>query len=128
MRFLKIYFVDLKPDSRGSNVVHDVRRALKESAILKGLVTILPPAGGADIVVGSEGEIVEGKGSLSRSLTLPLDKGELLLDSRQQIFLINRTGTASRCEFLVHVFGEGAEAKAAPRGGAPRPAQVPLRK
>lgn len=119
---LKNYFVDLKPGSR-VNVVHEVRRALRESAILKGIVTILPPAGGTEIVVGSEAELA----TPSRSLTLPFDKGELLLDQRQQIFLVDRTGAASRCEFWINVFGEGAEAKGAPRG-APRPAQVPLRK
>ncbi|MBI1908936.1 MAG: YjbQ family protein [Deltaproteobacteria bacterium] len=119
MIFLKSYFVATTTGVDKINIIHDVKRAMRESTILKGLVTITPPAGKALLTVTTEEELKAAGLVQARSLTLPVEKGDLLLAPREQIFLIDSDPSGRRREFWVQVIGDGAGAakKAAPIRG-----------
>lgn len=117
MIFLKNYFVTSTKGTDVIPIIHDVRFAIRDSQMKEGLVTVTLPDQGASLVVASEAD-QEKKPNPQRSLSLPFKKGELVLDPKQMIFLIDESPAAKRREFFVQVMGEKEAAPS--RGAAPR--------
>lgn len=117
MIFLKNYFVSTTGQTDITPIIHDVRFAIRDSQMKEGLVTITLPEEGASLVIAQE----VNKDNLPnphRSLSIPFKNGELVLEPKQMIFLIDETPAARRREFFVQVMGEKGEApppRAAPR-------------
>lgn len=120
MIFLKNYFVDTTEKTDCIPIIHDVRFAIRDSQMKEGLVTITLPAGEAGLVLAPE-TIQEPPADGCRSLSLPFQNGELLLNPKEMIYLIDRAAKPKRREFVVQVMGEKAAAAApAARGGRRR--------
>lgn len=117
MIFLKHYFVTTTKQTDVIPIIHDVRFAIRDSQVKEGLITITLPADEASLVVAQEVK-KENLPTPQRSLSIPFKNGELILEPKQMIYLIDEGVSAKRREFFVQVLGEKGEAP--PGGRAPR--------
>lgn len=114
-------------------IIHDVRLALRESQISEGLVTIFVPDGRGSILLAPEGfekdrdfrrwlaAWMQLKGEPPRqhyfsylfgsSMTLPIEKGALLIDPNATLYLIDFTNEEKRRNFRVTIMKAAAEEK-----------------
>lgn len=107
-------------NSKGRSVLvltHDVKRCLRDSGAIKGMVTILS----TDTAVGvtlketvKAGTPLQPEAPLSGlSLTLAFDQGKLLMSPYHDIVGLDQITIPGRREFIVTVMGEAkVEAKA----------------
>lgn len=123
MIFLKNYFISTTKQADLIPILHDVRLAIREAQVLEGLVTISLPGDEASLLITKEiskGNAAEAKNlSGARSLSIPFTKGELVLEPKQMIYLLDKRSTQRRREFHVQVLGE-TEAKGEGRAPARR--------
>lgn len=126
MIFIKNFYCNSQGSGSKTSLIHDVRSVLRESKVPAGLVTIYAPMGKAGVTAASKKEIdEEGLSPVSRSLTLPFNQGELLLDPWQEVFLVDYDSSSRRREVTVHVMGDQAAAPAGPGGRPPAPRGAP---
>ncbi|MBI4125346.1 MAG: hypothetical protein HY466_05400 [Deltaproteobacteria bacterium] len=118
MIFLKSYFVATTGQTDIIPIIHDVRFAIRDSQLKEGLVTVTLPDEQAALVVAAQVN-KENLPNPQRSLSLPFKNGELVLEPKQMIFLIDENSDAKRREFFVQVMGE-KPAAATTRGTPPR--------
>lgn len=77
-----------------------------------------PEAGHEDLLK----KVEELKSHQQRSITLPFQRGELLLAPKEMIYLIDKTDSGKRREFHVTVQGAGVDKQeGTPAGGRGRP-------
>lgn len=116
MIFLKSYFATTTKATDFIPIIHDVRFAIRDSQIVDGLATILVPAEEGGLLIAKEAPKEAPSGEL-RSLSLPVKNRELLLEPKQMIYLVDRSNTGRRREFVVQIFGETPPPPKQPRGG-----------
>src|SRR3990167_8777569 len=117
MLLIRNFFVDTTKGLDLLKIIHEVRRVVKEANTENGTVTVVivnPGAGLAildplekfeEIKKALEPQVASGliRSLLPKSLVLPFEKGKLLIEPCQEIFLIDYDTTARRREFKVHV-------------------------
>lgn len=136
---VRSFFVDTTKGLDLVKIIHEVRRVVKEANTENGTATIVVPNPGAGIAVLDPGEKPEDlrktlephaasgliRYLLPKSLSVPYEKGKMLTEPWQEIFLIDYDPSARRREFKVHVFGESPPPAPAPgpggMKGAPKP-------
>lgn len=105
MIFLKSYFATTTKETDFIPIIHDIRFAIRDSQVVDGLATITIPGEEAGLLIAKEVP-KEALGFDLRSLSLPVKNKELLLEPKQMIYLIDRSNSGKRREFVVQVFGE----------------------
>lgn len=110
MIFVKNYFVPTTAETDIIPIIHDIRFAIRDSQMKEGLATISLPEGGACLVAGQTVHR-ENLPCPQRSLSIPFQNGELLLEPKQMIYLVDQSTTGKRREFFVQIMGEAAPAK-----------------
>lgn len=126
----KSYFVDTTKGVDLINIVHEVRRTLKESNAENGTMTVSLPGPGAALSImektDQEGGVKKGleglvaneltkeivRCLLPKSLVIPVEKGKMVIEPWQDVFLIDYEKSGRRREFRVQVFYEEK-----PKGG-----------
>jgi len=144
MLFQKSYWVNVTDDVDVLPLIHDVKLAIRESGVEQGLLTIHIPDGSGAVLLAPEGLeddrafrrwikdwTVERKGqgeppslayiasALGPTITLPLDRREMVIDVRAGIFMVDLTNKATRRQYYVSIFSETPQqpqAGARPRG------------
>lgn len=105
--FLKNYFAATTQGTDCIPIIHDVRFAIRDSQAAEGLVTITIPAEEASLLI-ARAMPKTFDGHAERSLSIPFKNGELILDPKQMIYLIDKSPSGKRREFFVQVMGETA--------------------
>ena len=119
MIFLKKCFVGTTSGGDAISIVHDVRYAVRDSQVQDGLVTVSIPESGAGVVIGEAPEEEREMLSKIRSVSIPLEKGELIMSPRETITLIDVKTEGRRREFIIQVMGEGGGDGQQKRGAPP---------
>ncbi len=109
-------------------IIHDLRLTIRESPVQDGLATVTLPAGGAtlflsDLKIDQLADFGEKFKSLEReirSLSLPFQKKELVLEPKQMLYLVDATTIGKRREFVVQVLGEEPPKQQGPAAGGKR--------
>lgn len=130
------FFVDTTRGLDLLKIIHEVRRVVKEANTENGTVTIVVTHPGAGLAIldsqekpeeikkGLEPQIASGliRSLLPKSLVMPFEKGKMLMEPWQEIFLIDYEPLARRREFKVHVSAETPPPAAGKKGpgGPPR--------
>ena len=107
------------------NASADVGRALRESQVVNGLLTVFIPQGGAGVVLLENKPALQAEfkelivsfadkahlrgALLSSSVGIPIKDGKLLLGPWQEVIIFDFDEKVGRREVLLHVMGEGAE-------------------
>ncbi len=129
MIVVKNFYIDTSKGMDLINIGHEVRQVVREAKADNGMVTVMSPFGGAAVAVMEPDvkveEIKRGlepfvanhliRCLLPRSVSIPIEKGRMMIEPWQEIFLINFDSSGKRREFRVHLFSEKAEKK---EGGA----------
>lgn len=129
MLFFKNYFVGTTQEVDFLPILHDIRFAIRDSGAPEGLVTVTLPQNGASLWIHPEAghedllkKVEELKSHQQRSITLPFQRGELLLAPKEMIYLIDKMDSGKRREFHVTVQGAGVDKQeGTPAGGRGRP-------
>ena len=125
------FFVDTTKALDLIKVIHEVRRVVKEANTENGTVTVVIVNPGAGLAVldplekpeeikkGLELQVASGliRSLLPKSLVMPFEKGKMLIEPWQEIFLIDYDSSARRREFKVHVSAETPPPPAAGKKG-----------
>ena len=125
MILIKNFYIDTSKGVDLIKIGHEVRQVVTEAKADNGIVTIMTPLGGAAVAVMEPDinveEIKKGLEPLlanqlircliPRSLSIPIDKGRMMIEPWQEIFLVNFESSGKRREFRVHLFTEKAEKK-----------------
>jgi len=135
MILIRNFFVDTTKGLDLIKIVHEVRRVVKEANTENGTATIVVPNPGAGVAIldaaerpedmkkALEPQVSSGliRAILPKSLSIPYEKGRLLIEPWQEVYLIDYDASARRREFKVHVFGESPPPAQAPgTKGAPK--------
>ena len=126
VNFMKSFYVNTSKDIDLILLSHEVRTALREVKAETGNALVIVPFPGAGLVVlGSSGEDMEGlrKGLrefhqkcvvacfLPKCLVLPIDKGRLIIEPWQEIYLVDYEIMGKRRELQVKFTPDVQEAK-----------------
>lgn len=124
MTLIRNFFVDTTKGLDVLKIIHEVRRVVKEANTQNGTVTVVVTNPGAGLAIldpsekveevkkGLEPQVASGlvRSLLPKSLVMPFEKGRMLMEPWQEIFLIDYDTSARRREFKVHVSPEAAPA------------------
>ncbi len=133
MIVFKSFYVDTTKGLDLINIMHEIRRVIGEAAADVGSVTIAVPSAGAGLLIVDQ---VDGKESakkglepllssrqiaylLPKTMHLPVEKGKMPFELRQDVVLVDYEATAKRREFIVQVFAEAAPAAEGQQKGMP---------
>lgn len=133
MAVSKTFYIDTTKSLDILNISHDMRRVVNESRPEMGTVTVMVPFPGAAIVVFDKDvnrdSLVKEltpyvknhliQCLLPKSLVVPIEKGKMIIDPWQDVFLIDFDNTGRRREF--RVFMETGAASAPGKPGGPMP-------
>ncbi len=131
------FFVDTTKGLDLIKIVHEVRRVVKEVNTENGTATIVIPNPGAGVAILDSAEKLDDMKKalepqaasglirmiLPKTLGIPFEKGKMLTEPWQEVYLIDYETSAKRREFKVHVYGEApppppaAGARGAPKLG-----------
>ncbi len=113
------------------NATHDLKRALRDSQIVDGVVVVFLPAGGAGVLILENNQSIRDGikkmilSLVSReeaplisafcppSVTIPLKEGKLMMGAWQEVWVFDFEKKTGRREVLIQVMGEGAPKKQA---------------
>lgn len=121
---IKNFFVDTTKGIDVVPITHDLRRMLREVGTEAGWVAAMSPFPGAGMVIveaeSPKAEIKKGlepllanqliRCLLPKSVFVPVEKGRLMIDPWQEVFLIDYETMGRRREFRVQIYGEQKEA------------------
>ena len=111
MFLLKNFYLDTTKGIDILSIGHEIRRVIREAKAESGLVTVAVPFAGACLIVMEKDEkkmeerkkSFKGDEFMAKSLTIPIDKGELVTHPWQDVFLIDYETSGRRREFKVQV-------------------------
>jgi thiamine phosphate synthase YjbQ (UPF0047 family) len=120
MILTKNFFIDATKGLDLLNVVHEVRRVVREANTENGTVTVVIPNPGAGVAVIDTGDpafkadglkkalephLASGliRCFLPKSVVIPFEKGKLHIEPFQEIFVIDYDTSGKRREFRVQV-------------------------
>ena len=129
----KNYFISTTPHLDLFMISHEIRLTLREGQVDTGYVLVSLPTGGAGLLVIEKGADSDIKKLISQETTkvllrillpkatvLPVEKGKLLMDPWQEVYLVDYDNSGRRREFWVQTFSSGGAAlPAAGAGGNP---------
>lgn len=133
MILIKNFYIDATKGLDVIKVIHEVRRVVKEANTENGTATVVIPNPGAAVVVLDTGDpafkLEDLKKSLepylanqlircllSKSVVVPFEKGKLLIEPFQEIFVIDYDTSARRREFKVVVSADSPPPAAGKKG------------
>ena len=131
MSVFKNFYVDTTKGLDVINVMHEVRRVIAEAGAEGGSVTVAIPNAGAGFLIldQADGRDTAKKALepliatkqiqyiLPKTMTLPIEKGKMPIELRQDLVLVDYETSAKRREFCVQV---AAQAAPSPQGGQPQ--------
>lgn len=115
-------------------ISHEIRQSLREGKVENGHVVVSLPSGGAGVIVLDKGNDPEHKDVkkllaqdttkpllkifLPKTAVVPIEKGKLIIDPWQEVFLVDYESSGRRREFWIHLLSSGGTGGAAPPAGA----------
>jgi thiamine phosphate synthase YjbQ (UPF0047 family) len=133
MILTKNFYVDATKGLDLLNIIHEVRRVVREANTENGTVTVVIPNPGAAVAVLDTGDPAFKSDDLKKALepylsnglircflpksvVVPFEKGKLLIEPFQEIFVIDYETSGRRREFKVQVTAETPPPPAGKKG------------
>jgi len=137
MILIKSFYVDATKGLDLLNVIHEVRRVVREANTENGTATVVIPHPGAAVVVLDTGDPATKPEDLKKALepylanqlircllpkstVIPFEKGRLLIEPFQEIFVIDYDTSGKRREFKVQVTADNPPPADKKGAGGPR--------
>jgi thiamine phosphate synthase YjbQ (UPF0047 family) len=137
MILTKSFYVDATKGLDLLNVIHEVRRVVKEANTENGTATVVIPNPGAAVAVLETGDPAFRTEDLRKSLepyvanqlircllpksvVIPFEKGKLQIEPFQEIFVIDYDASGKRREFRVQVTADNPPPADKKGAGGPR--------
>jgi thiamine phosphate synthase YjbQ (UPF0047 family) len=143
MLFQKSYWQNVTNEIDVIRIIHDVKLAIRESKVQEGMLTVYVPDGMSAVILAPDGldkerefmrwlkDWSEPKPKVREeqpnrlylsylfgaSCTIPIEKGEMIINVHSTIYLVDFTDSETRREFRISIFSETPPKKGPARRG-----------